>query len=528
MSPSAPPLHALLLEAAPWPEAVGVAGPLSLLPVLLAIGLALWTRQVLVSLGAGLLMGAALLVGLRPHTAVLAVVDPLIIDTIADRGHVKVTIFSLFIAATVAVAGRAGATRALVDRVAARATTRRSGMVASWLAGMIVFFDDYANCLVVGAGMRPLTDRLRISREKLAFIVDSTAAPVATVALVSTWIGFEVGLISDALKAAGQPINAYSFFMEGLGYRFYPWLAIAMTGLVCWTGRDFGPMLEAERRALHRPATEVAAAPNEGARGSLWLAVVPIGAMVVVTAASIGLQGSAKAASGAAFFEIVGGADGYDAMLHGSIAGLLLVLGMTVASRALDLNGALHAALDGARELVEPLAVLFCAWGLSTVIGELKAADFVIGLLGDRVPGWSLPTLVFLIGAVISFATGTSFGTMGVLIPLAVPLAFQIDPSVAMVTTAAVLSGAVWGDHCSPISDTTILSATGSGCELGAHTRTQLPYALAGGLISVLLGTLPAGLGAPAWLLLPLGGLACAALLRIAGRRAEELGPLTG
>ncbi len=510
----------LLATPSPWPDAIGVGGPLALLPVLVAVGLALTTRQVLVALGAGLLVGALLLVGGDPFEATLRVVDPLIIDTIAERDHVKVTLFSAFIAATVAVLSKAGATRALVDRLAGAATSRRAGMFATWMAGMIVFFDDYANCLVVGAGMRPLTDRLRISREKLAFLVDSTAAPVATVALVSTWIGFEVGLIDTALKAAGQNINAYSFFMEGLSYRSYPLVAIMLTGMIAWSGRDFGPMWAAERAAQLGPAPDApqASGASGAARVSAWVAVVPIAALVGVTALSIGLQGTSKAPPGAALFEIIGGADGYDAMLHGSIAGLLLALLLSQASGALALTATLEAALGGVRELVEPLIVLFCAWALSNVIGALEAANFIVGALGSALPGWSLPSLVFLVAAGISFATGTSFGTMGVLLPLAIPLAFQTDPAVAVATTSAVLSGAVWGDHCSPISDTTILSATGSGCELGAHVRTQLPYAVAGGVISVLLGTLPAGLGLSPWLCLPASGLACAALVWGLGR----------
>ena len=514
----------LLATASPWPDAVGVGGPLALLPVIVAVGLALSTRQVLVSLGAGLFVGALLLAGLNPADAALKVVDPLIIDTIAERDHVKVTLFSVFIAATVAVLSEAGATRALVDRLAGAATSRRAGMVATWASGMVVFFDDYANCLVVGASMRPLTDRLRISREKLAYIVDSTAAPVATVALVSTWIGFEVGLIDGALKAAGQSGSAYAFFMEGLGYRFYPLVAIMLTGMIAWSGRDFGPMLRVERAAQAAPPREEAA-PTAGRAVSPWVAVLPIAALVGVTAASIGVQGTQAATPGAALFEIIGGADGYDAMLHGSLAGLLLALLLGRLSGALSLTGTLEAALGGVRELVEPLTVLFCAWALSNVIGSLHAADYIVGALGQSLPGWSLPTLVFFVAAGVSFATGTSFGTMGVLLPLVIPLAFQTDPAVAVATTSAVLSGAVWGDHCSPISDTTILSATGSGCELGAHVRTQLPYALAGGLISVLLGTLPAGLGLSPWICLPLAAAATAGLVWGLG---EPSAPSTG
>jgi Na+/H+ antiporter NhaC len=506
MSPTPPPL---------WPDAVGLGGPLALLPVVLAVGAALWSRQVLLSLFLGLFSGTLLLTGLHPWKALLSVADPFALNALSDRSHVKVVLFSLFIAATVAVVGRSGATEALVARLAARAKTRRSGMLAAWAAGLVVFFDDYANCLVVGSSMRPLTDRLGISREKLAYIVDSTAAPVATIALVSTWVGFEVGLIDEALQRVKPGMNAYSFFMEGLGWRSYPIFAVALTGLVALTGRDFGPMVEAEALAANNP---VPAREDTSSKGNLWLAVVPIGALVGVTGWSLWAQGTAKVGMDAALFEIIGGADGYDAMLHGSVAALALALGLTLSFRAMRANEAIEAALGGVRELIEPLIVLVLAWSLSTVVGDLHAADYLVGLLGGSLPGWSLPTIVFLIGAALSFATGTSFGTMGVLIPLVIPLVFQVDPSVAVPTTAAVLAGAVWGDHCSPISDTTILSSTGSGCELGAHTRTQLPYALLGGGISILFGSLPAGLGLPAWPGLVLGILAMWAFLRFRGK----------
>ncbi len=489
---------------------------LSLTPVIVAIGLALATRQVVPSLLAGTVSAALIIEGGDPWQALVHTVDPLILDAIADRDHVKVTLFSLLIAGMVALLSRLGATTALVDAVAGRARTRRGGMVTVWLSGMVVFFDDYANCLVVGTATRPLTDRLRISREKLAYLVDSTAAPMATLALVSTWIGYEVGLIDDALQAAGQDENAYAFFMAGLPYRFYPWLALIFAGAIAFTGRDFGPMHAAETRAARGPAPTTAERERHPALA--WLAILPVATLVGVTGASLWLQGSADAAPDAALFEIIGGADGYDAMLHGSIAALTLALGLGAITRAAPVTDLFKALMDGMRELFEPLTVLFLAWALASGIGELNAADYLVGLLGGAIPGAALPTVVFLLSAAVAFATGTSFGTMGVLLPLVIPLAFSTAPEMALAASSAVLAGATWGDHCSPISDTTVLSSTGAGCEHTAHVVTQLPYALAAGGLSIALCSIPAGLGLSPWLCLLLGAAGCVAVVRFVGR----------
>jgi Na+/H+ antiporter NhaC len=496
-------------------------GLLSLLPIALAIGLALRTRQIVLSLGAGVAVAALILKSWNPWAALIYTVDPLLLDAIADRDHVKVTLFTLLVAATLEIISQGQGTRALVQRITRWATTRRSGMVATWGAGMVVFFDDYANCLIVGGSMRSVSDRLKISREKLAYIVDSTAAPMATLALVSTWIGFEVSLMGDALAATGRDTNAYSFFLEGLPYRFYPFLALAFAFCIAWTGRDFGPMRKAEAEASRRP--EEADGP-EIPPSRVWLGALPIVALVGVTGASLWLQGTAAKGHEARLFEIIGGADGYDAMLHGSIAAFSIASTLSVGLRASSVSEVQEAALTGVRGLVEAMTVLFLAWAMGTAIGELGAAQFLVATIGPAVPAWSLPTLVFTISAAIAFATGTSFGTMSIMIPLAIPLAFQLDPasSLALATSAAVLSGATWGDHCSPISDTTILSSTGTGCDHGAHVTTQLPYALSAGAVSILFGTLPAGFGLNPWLLIALGCLACWLIVRFVGRPPDN------
>lgn len=495
-----------------------IGGPLSLLPVIVAIVLALWTREVILSLLLGVLSAALLLHGGDPQAALVHTVDPLLLDAVADRDHVKVTLFSLFIAATIEVLTRSGATRALVDLVTRRARTRRSGMVATWFAGMVVFFDDYANCLVVGSAMRPVSDRLRISREKLAFLVDTTAAPMATLALVSTWVGYEVSLMGDALAAAGQDIDAYAFWIQGIPYRAYPILALFFAGMVAVSGRDFGPMLAAEARAQARNP-EAETDPGPTAWPLVCLAVLAIGLLVGVTLVSLWQQGAAGGTD-RPLFEIIGDADGYDAMLHGSIAGLTAALLGGGVVRALNPKTAMSALVDGMGKLFPALVVLYLAWALSSAIGELKAADYLVALLGDTMPAWSLPTVVFLLSAAVAFATGTSFGTMGVLIPLVIPLsvAASTDPSIALAASAAVLSGATWGDHCSPISDTTVLSSTGSGCDHSAHVATQLPYALVTGGISVVACTLPVGLGLNPWLSLVVGLVACAGALWLLGK----------
>ena len=496
-------------------------GALSLLPAVAAIVLAFWSRNVVLSLTVATWFAATLVEGWNPVAGAIHLVDPLILDAVADRDHMKVTLFSLFVGATVGILSKGGGTRALVEFVVRFARTRRSGMVATWFAGLTVFFDDYANCLIIGGSMQPLSDRLKISREKLAYIVDSTAAPIASLALVSTWVGYEVGLVGDALEAAGQTLDPYAFFVEGVPYRFYSLFTIAFVGLVAFTGRDFGPMVQAEQSAA-AAETDVTEAEAEALPASrLWLAVLPLAALLGVAGWDLWAQGTAASEPGARLFEILGNADGYDAMLRASLASTCLALVIAVGQRALSAQAAFDAAVGGMSTLFDALIVLFLAWSLGAAMGELQAADYLVSLLQGSLSATVLPTLVFLVAALTAFATGTSFGTMGILMPMVVPLTFAVAPDsmpIAFAAVGAVLSGACWGDHCSPISDTTVLSSLGTGCDHVAHVRTQLPYAFATGLISVVAGTLPVGLGVPWWLCLLLGLGACVATVRVLGR----------
>jgi Na+/H+ antiporter NhaC len=357
-----------------------------------------------------------------------------------------------------------------------------------------VFFDDYANCLVVGNAMGPLCDRFKISRAKLAYIVDSTAAPVASLALVSTWVGYEVGLIEEALIKAGSDTSAFALFVEALPYRFYSIFTLFFVGAVALTGRDYGPMLVAEAEARANPEdTEAAAAADRGTHFAL--AAVPVLTLVLLTFTLLVLDGRSKlgdAAAGAPLFKVLGEADPYLSMFLGGLAAFLVASAMSLGMKVLEPKPLADAAWSSAKAVVEALAVLYLAWVLGDAIEHAGAADFLASVLSGRMEPWMLPSAVFLLSAGTAFSTGTSFGTMAILIPLAVPLGVSMGGPdggpILLGATAAVLAGSCLGDHASPISDTTVLSALGSGVDLVTHVRTQLPYAMTTGLISIFVG----------------------------------------
>ena len=499
-------------------------GLLSLLPVFIAVGLSLWTKRALFSLFCGVFVGALMIKNGNPFAALLYVVDPLFIDSVANRDGMKVIVFSLLIAGTVEIMRSGQGTQALVDKVATFATTRRRALVGTWFSGLIVFFDDYANCLIVGASMRPITDRLKISRAKLAYLVDSTAAPVATLALISTWVGYEVSLMDEAMKTLSPDIlanagltnmSAYGLFLEGLPYRFYPILALVFGFTLAVSVRDFGPMKDAEVAALSVKIPDVEPAPTN----RIWLGVIPIALLIGISMTDLYIQGTTNKPDAQTLSEIVSAADGYDAMLRGSIAAVASAVGLALllGTKTDEMKSAVK---EGMSRILEAVIILILAWSIGTVMKELGSADYLVQALDGVIdPAW-LPSLVFVLAAGIAFATGTSFGTMGTLMPLALPLVVQSDASIEIIlaVTAAVLSGATWGDHCSPISDTTVLSSVGTGCDHAEHVRTQLPYAVVSGLISLLCCSIPVGFGASWILCLTLGAGACGISIWLLGR----------
>ena len=535
-------LIAVLVAMALLPGADTAAGAWwSLLPPLVAIALALAFRDVLIALVMGVWIGTTMVAGGNPAAGFLRFVDTNVREALIDSDHMSIIIFSMLLGGMVAVMSKSGGTFGVVRALEPYATTPRRAQIVTWLMGVLIFFDDYSNTLIVGNTMRPVTDRHRISREKLAFIVDSTAAPVACVAIVSTWIGYEVSLVGDALVKTGSTLNPFSIFLASIPFAFYPIFALATTFVVAVSNRDWGPMLKAERRAAAgevmsssaQPLADYAEsdfAPDEGTPCRWWNAVVPV--VMVVGSTLVGLYFTGRAsllASGdtsRSLSRIIGASDPFVVLLWASWIGLAAAILLAVGQGILGLRASLAATISGFKSMFMAFVVLTLAWSLGQVCTDLATADFLKGAVGPNLPPAALPMVIFLVAAAVSFATGTSWGTMAILTPLAVPLVLETasgDLQVLAATVSAILGGAVFGDHCSPISDTTILSSMASGCDHVDHVRTQLPYALFAAAVAIGIGYIPqAFLGAPAWPFLIVGMSVIAGWVWVVGRPVIE------
>jgi Na+/H+ antiporter NhaC len=473
--------------------------------------LALATRQVLVALVLGVWVGALLLADLSLFASFARLLDTHLVGAIANRGHASILLFSLLLGGMLGVMTKSGGAKGLALWVPAEATSRRRAQLTTWFLGLLVFFDDYANSLLVGSSMRPVTDRLRISREKLAFLVDATAAPVASLALISSWIGVEVGYIADQFENLGIDRDAYLTFIETIPYRFYPLLMLIFVLWIAIRGRDFGPMRRAERRAyvdglVSAPGAKPASDFHddevlEHVLGRPWNALAPVITVVVVATLGIYFDGRGKAVAEGlepTLRNIVGAASSSAAILWATGAGCLCALAFAVGSRALSFSESLDAWVGGLRAMMYAVMILVLAWALGGVCRDLDTAGFLIGAIGDWVSPMWIPALVFVLAALVSFATGTSWGTMAILFPLVVPLAYDLAPgqeTILFGTVSSILAGSVWGDHCSPISDTTILSSMATSCDHMDHVRTQLPYALMVGAVSIVCAEVPVAAG---------------------------------
>lgn len=544
-------------EADSEPSAFGTW--ISLVPPLVAIGLALITREVIISLFAGVWVGALFLMDYNPFAGT-AQSFSFLVDAMADPYHVSIIVFSLMLGGMVGVMSRGGGTTGVVDMLQRFAKNRFQGQLYTGLSAIFIFFDDYANTLIRGNALRPMTDRLFISREKLAYIVDSTAAPLAVSAVITTWIGFEITQISNALSTlAGQTDdaalaaqlqtgadNAFLIFLDSVPYLFYPLLALAFVFMLILMNRDFGPMLAAEQRAaggggVLRPGSTPAADTNmdslqpEDDKPKRWFnAGLPV--LTVIVVALYGLYSTG--ASGLTPDErtltnIIGDADPFAALLWASFAGCAVAIALVVGQKILSMGQALEALVGGMQSMLMAVIILVLAWGLGEVTQAVGTGPFLASLLQDSLPIVLLPALVFFIAALTAFSTGTSWGTMAILFPVVIPLAVVMGAGVGFAggenygillgSLSSVMAGAVFGDHCSPISDTTVLSSMASACDLIDHVRTQLPYALVVAAVALLVGELPAATG---WLhpvaSLGIGIIVLYFIVRFVGKKVDK------
>jgi len=514
----------------------------SVTPPLLAIIVALTLRNVIPALMLGIWLGAAALQSFTPTGIFRGLLDAFeiyVVRALADRDHAAIILFSMMVGGMVGIVTRNGGMARIVTMMVSRARTAVAGQISVWLMGLMIFFDDYSNTLVVGNTARPLTDHLRISREKLAYIVDSTAAPVVCLALITTWIGYQVGLIDAALGAIpdlDEP--AYTVFLRSIPYSFYPILAVVFVLAVAATGRDMGPMYHAELRARRGQVSPGNAAETPALQGDQLepKADIPMRAVnafvplaVLIVALIVGLYMTGE---GDSLTDIIGSADAYRAMMWASLLGAMTAGVMTVGQRILTTHETVDAWFGGVRAMLFAMIILILAWSLSNVTEDLHTADYLVTILADSLRPELVPAAVFLLSAITAFTTGTSWGTMGILMPLVVPLCWAVldvngmaDPAHLHILYSAIacnLAGAVWGDHCSPISDTTVLSSMASGCDHIEHVRTQMPYAVLVGIVAMLLGTIPGGFGFSPLLSLLLGSLLLMVVLRYYGNRADD------
>jgi Na+/H+ antiporter NhaC len=425
----------------------------------------------------------------------------------------------------VAVISRNGGMHGVVDLLSKYAKNARSSQLVTWFMGVLIFFDDYANTLIVGNTMRPLTDRYKISREKLSYLVDSTAAPIAAIAFVTTWIGAELGYIEDGIKNIGQ-INegAYTIFLNSLPFSFYPVFTLLFMLMLVVMKRDFGPMLKAERKARRSDKIEEKQSsthheiatfqPAENTKRRWYNALIPVSVMILGTLLGLlytGWNADVVANQELSFFRklsvIIGGSDSYLALTWSSMFGLIIAILLSVSQRIMNLEESLSTALSGFKTMLNAIVILVLAWSLAKLTEDLHTADFLTNSLSDNLPATWIPATTFLLAALVAFATGSSWGTMAILYPLMLPATWSLgmeaglEPQTVMVlfynVVASVLAGSVLGDHCSPISDTTILSSLATSCDHIQHVRTQMPYALCVGAVSICIGTIPASFGIP-------------------------------
>ena len=532
-------------------------GAMTILPPLVSIVLAFITRNVIVSLFLGTFSGCVIL-NLNGFNIFSAIFQGAIdftyraLEVLSDPWNAGIILQVLVIGGVIHLVAKMGGAKAIAEALARKAKTVKSVQLTTWLLGLAVFFDDYANALIVGPIMRPVTDKLGISRAKLAFIIDATAAPIAGLAIISTWIGLEIGLIGDAFSSIGINVDGFSVFLQTIPYRFYNILILVFVFITAITLREFGPMLSAEkkaRKALKREAllerveklekTHNELEPKEGVKLSIWNAIIPIGTLVFSSLIGFYYSGYSSVMNGAdvvakeifinapfsfsAIQEAFSNADASVVLFQGALLASLVAIIMSVCKKIFTISEAIETWIEGMKGLLITGVILVLAWSLSSVIKELGTAAYLVSVLQFAIPKFLLPSIIFILGSIIAFATGTAYGTMGILMPLAVPLAYAINPDMSFIVacTSGVLTGAIFGDHCSPISDTTILSSTGAGCDHIEHVRTQIWYSLFVGAITIIFGYIPAGFGVSIWIILPVAIIALIAITFMDSKKIE-------
>lgn len=489
-------------------------------PSAVALGTAFLLRRVLVGLMAGAAAGALLLAGGDPVAGFVGLFDAHVIPVLTNRWNACAIVFTLLVGGFAALVEHGGGAAAVIRRLVGEGSTAGARVQwATYVFGLICFFDGLASSALVGRTMRPLAARAGVSGAKLSFLVDSTSSPVTCVALVSTWIAFQLSLIQGNLPAPALPSGAYAMFLASIPRNFYCLFTLALVAAVIARQWDIGPMRGARVAGAH-DGGEVEAG---GGPAGLWRAAIPVACLVVGLPLGLWVDGARRGGPDGAAVGVVeafGRADAALVLVCAAAFACLVAFACNVTRQGW--RRAPEVYLDGVTRFFLPVLIIAAAWTLGSTLKALGAPKVLASWLSMGFPAAWFPAVVFLVGSVVSFATGTSWGTMAVMMPLALPAAQALGAADAASahgliasTVAAVFSGAVFGDHCSPVSDTTIISAMASGVETVEHVRTQLPYALISAAMATCVGFVPLGYGAPPWACLLVGGFGIAMLTRV-------------
>ncbi|MBN2659000.1 MAG: Na+/H+ antiporter NhaC family protein [Spirochaetales bacterium] len=507
-------------------------GLLSIIPTIVIIVLAWRTKQVMPSIIFGIFLGATFINQYNPFTGLLRTFDHYIVDSVADSWNISILFLNFAFGGMIAILAKSGGMSALGKSIASKAKNVTNTQLAVWFSGIVIYFDEIFNILIIGNTMKSVTDRFRISREKLAYFIDTTGSAIASLIPLSTWVAFEVGLVHDSFEAAGVEKNAFQALLGSIPYRFYSIFVVLIPLVIILTKREFGPMHKAELRArktgkvlsdtaIAMSTQEIEMEEEEGGKKlSAPDAVILILFMIFATVAGLFFSGGGFGAGSVA--DAFGNADAAKALVWASVSGSLLAGAFVLAKGVMKFSKVMDTWVNGAKSILFANMIIVLAWALGSLTGDLGTADYIIGVTDGLLTAQLIPLLIFLIATVTSFATGTSWGTMAILMPIAIPLGLTLGSPMSPVI-ASVLTGSIFGDHCSPISDTTILSSMASGCDHIDHVKTQIPYALLGAVVAGLVGFLPAGFGVSSFVTIPAGIVLIIAVFLIIGKKVDDV-----
>lgn len=492
----------------------------SLIPPIVAIALALITKEVYSSLFVGILIGGLFYSGFAFETTVTHVFQDGIVGVLSDSYNVGILVFLVVLGIMVCLMNRAGGSAAFGRWASEHITSRAGAQLATILLGVLIFIDDYFNCLTVGSVMRPVTDKHNISRAKLSYLIDATAAPVCIIAPISSWAAAVTGFVEGE--------DGFSIFIRAIPYNYYAILTIVMMIIIVILKIDYGPMKLHEKNALDgdlyttpdRPYANAEEAVDES-KGTVVDLVFPI--VVLIICCVIGMIYTGGFFGGASFVEAFSNSDASVGLMLGSFFALVVTIAFYAVRKVLKFSESMACVPDGFKAMVPAILILTFAWTLKAMTDSLGAAEYVAGVMDSAAGGLVnlLPAIIFLVGCFLAFATGTSWGTFGILIPIVVAVFAGTNETMMIMSISACMAGAVCGDHCSPISDTTIMASAGAQSNHVNHVTTQLPYAITVAAVSFVT-YLIAGFVKNAFICLPIGIVLMAGTLIVIRKMTAE------